>query len=233
MSRGDIHMHAVYVQGLNDIWEDFMLQGRRRKVAASFRSPVDIIAGQHELLFLEEGHVRVYGMARRAPQLLLLMGPGCLINTECLEGGHTAHGYVIKAMTPVTLRVRNIAALYERRLACEYPELYVNVVQELAGINLLFLYRAHALTFGPALSRLCALLLDIYDTKDCPVLRQRDLAELAGIAPETASRLLASLEADGCLKRVRGRNVRLLDIPRMRELSCRERTMIPWREGEA
>ena len=41
------------------------------------------------------------------------------------------------------------------------------------------------------------------------------------------------LEGSGCLERVRGGNVRLLDIPRMRELSCQERTLIPWRDGEA
>ena len=233
MKRRDIHMHAVYVQGLNRIWADFMRRGQRRRVMASSRSPVDIVGAPHELIFLEEGHVRGYGMARQAPRLLLLMGPGCLVNTECLEGGQTSHGYMVRAMTPVTLLVRDVTAWYERRLACEYPELYVNVVQALAGINLLFLYRAHAVTFGPALSRLCALLLDIHDTKDCPVLRQKDMAELAGITPETASRLLARLEGSGCLERVRGGNVRLLDIPRMRELSCQERTLIPWRDGEA
>ena len=149
MKRRDIHMHAVYVQGLNRIWADFMRRGQRRRVMASSRSPVDIVGAPHELIFLEEGHVRVYGMARQAPRLLLLMGPGCLVNTECLEGGQTSHGYVVRAMTPVTLLVRDVTAWYERRLACEYPELYVNVVQALAGINLLFLYRAHAVTFGP------------------------------------------------------------------------------------
>lgn len=87
MKRRDIHMHAVYVQGLNRIWADFMRRGQRRRVMASSRSPVDIVGAPHELIFLEEGHVRVYGMARQAPRLLLLMGPGCLVNTECLEGG--------------------------------------------------------------------------------------------------------------------------------------------------
>ena len=207
MKRRDIHMHAVYVQGLNRIWADFMRRGQRRRVMASSRSPVDIVGAPHELIFLEEGHVRVYGMARQAPRLLLLMGPGCLVNTECLEGGQTSHGYMVRAMTPVTLLVRDVTAWYERRLACEYPELYVNVVQALAGINLLFLYRAHAVTFGPALSRLCALLLDIHDTKDCPVLRQKDMAELAGITPETASRLLARLALNELFCAITGEDI--------------------------
>ena len=53
-----------------------------------------------------------------------------------------------------------------------------------------------------------------------------------GTLPESGS-AKALLEDSGCLERVRGGNVRLLDIPRMRELSCQERTLIPWRDGEA
>ena len=69
-------------------------------------------------------------------------------------------------------------------------------------------------------------------------LNEDDILILAGSIPaslsrDTYERLLARLEGSGCLERVRGGNVRLLDIPRMRELSCLERTLIPWRDGEA
>ena len=45
MKRRDIHMHAVYVQGLNRIWADFMRRGQRRSAWRAARPRMAMWSG--------------------------------------------------------------------------------------------------------------------------------------------------------------------------------------------
>lgn len=227
-----ISMYRAFVDNLNIPWRDFMLSGSRECLSARAGRPLELAPAPCELLFVASGHVRLYsGYPAGSRTLMLFMGPNCLINMEAFEDTPSLFSRVVVTRPAVLYRL-GIGKSSREEIIRRFPALFVNAVQSLAAINLLFLYRAHALTFSTAQSRLCRLLLNLDGgSPSQPEVTQKDMGEMIGVHPETVSRLLASLRREGIIGKRKAGKIPLLDRPRLEARIREEDDIQPWRHS--
>ncbi len=167
-----------------------------------------------------------------------LVGPGNLLGETAL---FIRTPYVSSAGALCDVHLRCIPIGEMERWMQRHPEMVSRLAWQLAEeVERLQAYLAD-LTIVDSMGRIAGVLLDLvrhYGVDEGPrgtllnlCLHRADLAELAGIAPETAIRHLAALKEKGIIT-VEGRFIRVLDPARLAELaphaipSCR--TPVPF-----
>lgn len=227
--------YRSYVENLNVPWRALMRKGVREYLPARADSPLDLAPGADELVFLASGHVRLYSDSSGAEKTLtLLVGANCLLNMTALLKSPAALACSVTAISPITIYRLKLGGRSRAELISRYPELFINAVQSAAAVNLIFLYRSHALAFSSSCSRQCGLLLDLYTGgHDDLNLSQKDISELIGADQATVSRLLGVLARQGITaKKAWGRTV-VLDKDKLAGMIQTRKSLQPWGRSHA
>lgn len=159
------------------------------------------------------GHVRV----------LRILGPGDVVGESAFLGGGRPETDAI-AVEDTRLCVFDHERLDD--LVRQYPDVAVRMLRTLSQRLVSTERILAAVTSSDVRTRVAAYLVD------CPVVRRdgqrvtvvlpaakKDIASFLGTTPESFSRALASLTADGVIDAPRGREVEILDGRRLDELS--------------
>jgi len=175
--------------------------------------------------FLISGKVK---LAKRSSggrrQILKLVGPGEILGEEVLFSGEGYGGYA-KALEPVRAYYVSIKTLAQ--FLSEHPRVATRLIEHLAREIKGFQDKILETSYGSSLERIARLLLAIADRwgveEDGKLyigvqLSRTELAELAGIANETASRLLSRLRDRGMIDFI-GAKIFILDRERLENLT--------------
>jgi len=157
-------------------------------------------------------------------QILKLVGPGEILGEEVLFHGEGYSGYA-RALEPT--RAYYVSTGDLARFLKEHPEIAIKLIERLSLEIKGFQNKLLEASYGSSLERVARLLLAIADRwgveEDGGLyigvkLSRAELAELAGIASETASRLLARLKDRGAIE-ISGPKILITDRKRLESLS--------------
>lgn len=157
-------------------------------------------------------------------QILKLIGPGEILGQEVLfhEDAYPAYARALERTTAYFVTVGEF-----RDFLGHHPQVAIRLIEHLAQELKGFQNKVLEAAYGSGLERIARLLLAIADkwgeAEDGELyigidLSRAELAELAGIASETASRLLARLRERGILA-LSGSKVIILDRARLEALT--------------
>ncbi len=157
-------------------------------------------------------------------QLLKLLGPGELLGEESLFAGepYIAHARTLEKTTLRLIEKRDFWGFLER-----HPAVALKLIEKLARELEAFqskLVETAYLGSEERLARLLLLMADKYGLKQNGglvldlQLSRAELAEMAGICPETAMRILSRFKADKFIN-FEGRRIIVLDPEKLRELA--------------
>lgn len=174
---------------------------------------------------IDSGKVK---LAKRAPdgrrQILKLIGPGEILGEEVLfhEPVYSAQARALERTAAGFVTLKDLRQFLER-----HPQVALRLLRSLSHEIREFHDRLLELSYESSLERLAKLLLTLADRwgeqEDSGLyigvkLSRSELAELAGIASETASRLLARLRERGILA-LDGPRIIILDRGRLTALT--------------
>lgn len=157
-------------------------------------------------------------------QLLKLLGPGELLGEESLFAGepYIAHARTIEKTTLRLIEKRDFWGFLEWHPAVAL-KLIEKLAQELEAFQSKLVETAY-LSSEERLARLLLLMADKYGLRENGglmldvELSRAELAEMAGICPETAMRILSRFKADKFID-FEGRRIIVLDPKKLRELA--------------
>lgn len=200
-----------------------------------FMKPLYVDAG--EIIFQEgapptglyiicQGKVKLvkHSPDKAKKQLLKLLGSGELLGEESLFAGepYIAHARALEKVTLRLIEKQDFLNFIQRHPAVAL-KLVTKLAQELEAFQSKLVETAY-LSSEERLARLLLLMADRYGLKENGrllldvALSRSELAEMAGICPETAIRILSRFKAERLIE-LEGHRIIVLDPERLRELA--------------
>jgi CRP/FNR family transcriptional regulator len=172
-------------------------------------------------LFIETGLVKAYLNDGSNSLVLKIIPDGHFVGLSSISEAMNTYHY--SAMTYVDSMVRQIDITAFKEILNQNAEFAKEVINIFSSNNSLIYGRFFCLTYKQSYGRMADILLclsnRIFKTDQFELpLSRKDLADLSGMQPETAVRLLKKFNDEGLIKSD-GRNIILLDKERLKSIS--------------
>ena len=206
---------------LNDEQRDFL---DANSVKIKYRKG-EIICKQggfvSHMMYMETGLAKVYLENSMNTLVLRIIPDGNFLGLSSVSEEYSNFPY--SAMAYVDSEIRQIDVNAFRKLMDQNTEFMKEIIDILSANSIQIYGRFFCLTFKQAFGRLADILLCLSDRIfkktefDLPLSR-KELAELAGMSPETVIRMLKEFNEEGIIK-MDGKSIEVIDYQRLKQIS--------------
>lgn len=195
--------------------------GERRKVT----NGCDFIPNDCDLIFIKSGYMRFYcDTDIKKNNFTLIIGRNSLANAGgAITGANRFSRFRTEKEAEIV--VFNADLFLKNEYVQAHPLLYIGMAKTLAKTLGILASRTHNTCFHSCLPRMCQTILAVTDpqrTNNMQYVRaitQNDLAQLAGMHPVTASKVLKELRAGGILGKIRPFCLEIFDYQALKDIS--------------
>jgi CRP/FNR family transcriptional regulator len=173
------------------------------------------------ILFIESGLAKVFLDNGVNSLILKIIPPGNLLGLTSISD--EANTFQYSAMAYLDSEIKQIDIGFFKQILGQNPAFAKEVIDILISnsiqINGRFFCLTHKQSYGRLADILICLSDRIFKSPEFELsLSRKDLAELSGLSPETAVRMLKKFKTEGLIK-IDGRLFSILDYPRLKRIS--------------
>lgn len=171
------------------------------------------------LYLISKGRVKVYEISSSGKEeLLRVLNTGDFVGEEALFSGQETYSFGEALGTVRACFIRREDFL---QLLLDYPSISLKLLEEYSRRMIRANHQAAANMSEPVISRLAAYLLELSSAEETASfslpMQMKELSHFLSTTPETLSRRVKQLEADGLISK-KGRTITILDPDGLRSL---------------